>query len=91
MNVKSKGPDVDAMLREVKQKARSIRLAKKKERPPRESDCRQSVVQDSLNCKKYIAQRMEKAGQNSEYDSSFFFSMYKRAQPQPLRQMIRKV
>jgi hypothetical protein len=31
---------VDAMLREVKQKARSIRLAKKKERPPRESDCR---------------------------------------------------
>ena len=76
---KGKAPDVDAMLRETKAQARSLKLARRKQRPPTETECRSTLHSEALNCKKYIAQRMEKAGQNSEYDSIFFFSMYRKA------------
>ena len=88
---RGKAPDVDAMLRETKAQARTLKLAGKKQRPPTQSECRSSQQSETLNCKKYIALRMEKAGQNSEYDSTFFYAMYRKAQPQPLRHMVKKV
>lgn len=76
---KLKPPDVEAMLRETRTLARKQKLSKKKARPPTAAECRSLSPNqtDQLNCRKYIAQRMERAGQNSEYDSIFFLSMYR--------------
>lgn len=87
-----KEPDYDDVVKARKTKARDNKMSKRKQRPPTSLECREvRKPSDSLNCKKYIGIRMETAGENSEYDSIEFLSMYRMAQPFPLRQIIKKI
>lgn len=87
-----KEPDYDDVVKARKTKARDNKMSKRKQRPPTSLECSEvRKPSDSLNCKKYIGIRMETAGENSEYDSIEFLSMYRMAQPFPLRQIIKKI